>query len=95
MRFDWDSTKAESNKRKHGVSFEEARTVFYEAGALIFDDSDHSDDEERFLLMGPDIAGRVLVVVHCYRQDDDVVRIISARPATRREREVFLEQGGK
>jgi uncharacterized DUF497 family protein len=95
MRFEWDEVKARANRKKHGVTFDEARTVFYEESALLFDDPDHSDDEDRFLLLGPSAARRLLVVVHCYRENDDVIRIISAREATRRERDAFVTRGSK
>ncbi len=94
MRFEWDDGKSRSNEKKHGVSFEEARSVFYEENALLYDDPDHSDEEQRFLLLGPSATGRVLVVVHCCREDGDVIRVISARKATRRERDAYLVQGG-
>ena len=89
MRFEWNKAKSTSNLRKHGVSFEEAQTVFYEDSALLFDDPDHSADEDRFLLLGPSAALRILIVVHCYRDRDEVIRIISARKATRNEQAVF------
>lgn len=89
MRFEWNKAKSTSNRRKHGVSFEEAQTVFYEDSALLFDDPDHSADEDRFLLLGPSAASRILIVVHCYRDQDEVICIISARKATRNEQAVF------
>jgi len=94
MRFEWDEEKSGLNERKHGVTFEEARSVFYDDTALLYDDPDHSEDEERFLLLGPSVLGRVLVVVHCCREEGDVIRIISARKATRREQDAYLEHGG-
>jgi uncharacterized DUF497 family protein len=72
-------------KRKHGISFEEARTVFADEYALLLDDPDHSTDDERFILHGLSAAFRVLVVVHTYRRPDDTIRILSARKATKRE----------
>src|SRR5262245_45717602 len=87
LRFTWDPRKADSNRRKHGVTFEEARTVFYDEGAVLIDEPDHSDDDDdRFVLLGMSGHARVLVVVHCYRTDGDVIRIISARRANRSER---------
>ena len=86
MRFDWDDAKARENLRKHGVSFDEARTAFDDERALLLPDPDHSDDEERFVLLGVSATLRVLTVVHCYVEDDEVVRLISARKATRSER---------
>ncbi len=85
LRFEWDEAKNRSNRRKHGVSFEEARTAFLDENARAAPDPDHSDDEERFVLLGISISLRVLVVCHCYRQEDEVIRIISARKADRDE----------
>jgi uncharacterized DUF497 family protein len=92
MRFEWEQDKAEANLRKHGVSFEEAQTVFFDDAALLYDDPDHSNDEQRLLLVGPSAGLRVLVVVHCYRESDEVIRIISARKATSRERRAYVAQ---
>ena len=80
-RFEWDEKKNTSNKRKHGVSFEEARTAFLDDNARVIPDPDHSEDEARFVLLGLSISLRVLVVCHCYRHNDEVIRIISARKA--------------
>lgn len=85
-RFAWDPRKARENLRKHGVSFEEAVTAFSDEEALLLDDPDHSTDEERFVLLGLSGTLRLLTVVHCYRVDDEVIRVISARRATRSER---------
>lgn len=85
LKFDWDPAKALANRRKHGVSFEDAQTVFSDERARLIDDPDHSEDEERFLLLGLSSSLRVLVVAHCYRAEGDVIRIISARRATREE----------
>jgi uncharacterized DUF497 family protein len=87
--FEWDGAKARSNRRKHGVSFEEAATVFADPLARVFDDPDHLADEARFLLLGVSYAQRVLIVVHVERGDR--LRIISARPATSRERAKLKE----
>ena len=84
-RFEWDESKSRANKRKHGISFDEARTAFLDENARVVPDATHSDDEERFVLLGLSIATRVLVVCHCYRQNDDIIRIISARKADRDE----------
>ena len=89
LRFEWDEAKNRRNKRKHGVSFEEAMTVFSDEHALLIDDPDHSQDEDRFILLGLSISLRPLIVTHCYREDDDVIRIITARKATRMERETY------
>jgi len=85
-RFEWDSRKESQNRRNHGISFAEAKTVFFDENALLISDPDHSDTEERFVLLGLSGGLRTLVVCHCYRQDDDVIRIISARKADRQER---------
>lgn len=87
IRFEWDPAKAAANLRKHGVSFAEAETAFYDDYARVLADPDHSTDEEdRFLLLGVSSALRVLVVVHCLREAGSVIRLISARRATRVER---------
>jgi len=89
LRFQWDERKNRSNKRKHGVSFEEAKTVFLDDNARLIDDPDHSQNEDRFILMGVSELLRVLVVCHCYREHrdgEDVIRIISARRANDEER---------
>ena len=91
--FEWDDKKNRSNIVKHGVSFEEASTVFYDENAVLFDDPDHSEYEDRFLIIGISESLRICIVSHCYREDDEVIRIISARKATRSETE-FYEKGG-
>jgi len=80
--FEWDPVKAAANLSKHKVSFEDAQTVFSDERARLIDDPDHSEDEERFLLLGLSSSLRLLVVAHCYRSTDNVIRIISARKAT-------------
>lgn len=85
IRFEWDAAKAASNLRKHGVSFDEARTVFYDEFAIQFHDEAHSAMEDRFLMLGLSSAANLLLVCHCERQDGDIVRIISARKATKQE----------
>jgi len=82
-RFTWDPRKAKGNVRKHGVSFEEAQTVFLDDHALLIGDPDHSDEEDRFLLLGVSSVLRVLVVCHCYRESDGVIRLFSAREGDR------------
>lgn len=89
LAFTWDPAKARKNLRKHGVSFEEAETVFYDDRARLVDDPDHSEAEDRFILLGLSRALRVLVVVHAYRETDTVIRIISARKATPQERTAY------
>ena len=88
----WDDSKNAANIRKHGVSFEEAQGVFADEHGLLIDDPDHSDDEDRFILLGISAQLRMLVVCHCYRRDDEIIRIISARPADRRERKRYVQQ---
>jgi uncharacterized DUF497 family protein len=89
LRFEWDAPKAAANLRKHGVSFEEARTVFLDENALLRPDEDHSGDEDRFVLLGVSGRLRTLVVCHCYRQEDAVIRLISARKASSDERRQY------
>jgi len=85
IQFEWDERKNRENKRKHKVSFEEAQSVFLDENALRFFDPDHSEDEDRFLMLGMSFTLRVLVVCHCYREDDSVIRICSARKADKSE----------
>jgi len=89
FRFEWDERKAVANKRKHGISFAEAKTAFLDEDARVIPDPEHSEDEERFVLLGLSISVRVLVVCHCYRKDGEVIRIISARKADRDEIEQY------
>lgn len=93
LRFAWDDRKDAQNRRKHGVSFEEAQTVFFDERALLLDDPDHSDQEDRFILLGLSAALRTLVVCHCYRAASGVIRIISARKANRAERQEYMGRG--
>lgn len=90
LRFTWDSAKAKANVAKHGVSFPEAQTVFLDERARLIDDSEHSHDEARFVLLGLSVRLRVLVVVHAYREARGIIRIISARRATPRERQQYV-----
>jgi uncharacterized protein len=85
LRFEWDPAKSASNRRKHGVTFEEAQTAFHDDEALLLDDPDHSELEDRFILLGVSAALRILVVCHCTRKAGTVIRIISARKANRHE----------
>jgi len=85
MRFEWEESKNRQNRRKHGVSFEEAQTVFLDENAVRFFDPDHSAKEDRFLMLGISYRLRVLIVCHCHRADDYLIRIISARKANRQE----------
>lgn len=89
--FEWDERKSRANRRKHSVSFEEARTAFFDENARVIADPDHSDGEDRFVLLGLGASLRLLVVCHCYRQGDGIVRIISARRADRTEQRQYRE----
>lgn len=85
IRFEWDANKAAANQRKHGVSFDEARTVFFDENAKLINDPDHSDDEDRFVMLGLSSNFRFVLVCHCYREQGNVIRIISARKASTKE----------
>jgi hypothetical protein len=89
IRFEWDAAKSRANVRKHGVSFEEAQSVFYDDFALQFYDPENSEAEDRFLLLGMSNQSRILLVCHCERASGAVIRIISARKATRNERKHY------
>lgn len=89
LRFEWDEAKAAANAKKHGVTFEEARSVFFDERARLIDDPDHSEDEERFILLGLSSTLRMIVVCHCYRSKGNIIRIISARKATARESKAY------
>jgi uncharacterized DUF497 family protein len=89
LRFERDEQKDGTNRRKHRVSFEEAQTVFFDDHALIIPDPEHSKAEERFVLLGLSSTLRVLVVCHCFREDDEAIRIISARKANKSERAAY------
>ena len=91
LEFEWDENKNEINKTKHKISFEEAETVFYDENAVIIDDPEHSQDEERFIILGFSARARMLMVCHCYRGEDEVIRIISARKATSEETKQYNE----
>ncbi len=85
LKFEWDENKNRINKSKHKVSFEEAKTVFYDEEALVINDPEHSENEERFIILGESSRANLLVVCHCYRISETVIRIISARKATKTE----------
>ena len=91
LNFEWDPNKAEINQKKHAIAFEEAKTVFDDPEALVIDDPDHSESEERFIILGFSIRANLLVVCHCYRESESVIRIISARKATVREAKQYHE----
>ncbi len=92
IRFEWDENKADGNPLKHdGITFEEATSVFDDENAILFDDPDHSDDEDRFILLGMSSRANLLIVCHCYRCEDSIIRIISARKATRTAAKQYTE----
>ena len=86
LDYEWDENNNQISIRKHGVSFEEAKTVFYDEEALLIDDPEHSEEEDRFIIPGFSRNANMLVVCHCYRESDTKIRIISARKATKAER---------
>jgi uncharacterized DUF497 family protein len=92
LRFEWDPRKAKSNATKHGVSFDEASTAFYDDNGLVIEDPAHSEAEDRFILLGLSATVRLVVVVHCFRDQDAVIRIISARKATPAESRQYQDQ---
>ena len=89
LRFEWDKEKNRENQRKHGVSFVEAQTVFFDENAVEFYDDEHSEWEDRFMLLGISTKMRVLLVCHCLRESGSIIRIISARKATKNERKLY------
>jgi uncharacterized DUF497 family protein len=89
IQFDWNEKKNKNNIQKHGISFNEAKTVFWDEHAILISDNEHSEFEDRFLILGFSFKSSLLVVVHCYREDDEIIRIISARKATRTERNTY------
>lgn len=91
LKFEWDDNKNQTNIKKHGISFEEASSVFYDEEALIIADEEHSDDEERFVLIGFSFKANLLVVCHCCREQDSIIRIISARKANGSERNEYFK----
>ena len=95
MRFEWDPNKNEINKKKHGISFEEAKTVFYDECAILFDDPDHSEEEDRFIILGLSQRENLCIVSHCYRGEDEIIRIISARKATKTETSFYTANRGE
>jgi len=85
LQFEWDKRKEQANIKKHGVSFDEARSVFYDEDAMQFFDPEHSDNEDRFIMLGISFKLRTLVVCHCFRENETLIRIISARKADSEE----------
>ena len=92
LRFEWDVAKASANQRKHRISFDEAQEVFFDDHALLMADPDHSTAEDRFVILGLSRRSRLLVVCHCYRQSDEVIRLISARRAGTHERRQYFQR---
>jgi uncharacterized DUF497 family protein len=92
IRFEWDEAKNRANFKKHGVWFEEGQSVFYDDHARLIPDPDHSENEERVVLLGLSHELKLLIVVHCYRESDEVIRIISARKATKPESRQYQER---
>ena len=93
IRFEWDEEKNRLNRKKHGLWFEEATQVFNDPHSRFFLDKDHSNDEERYAAIGYSSEDRILVVIHCYRESNEIIRIISARVATKKERKYYYEEG--
>ncbi len=91
IKFEWDNNEALINIEKHGITFSEASTVFADENAILFDDPEHSMEEERFMLLGMSSQAKMLIVCHCYRGTDDIIRIISARKATKTEVQQYHE----
>ena len=92
IRFEWDETKNHANLKKHKISFEEAKTVFYDENARLISDPNHSNGEDRFILLGLSHNAKILVVVHAYKEKDELIRIISARKATKKENEYYFRK---
>ncbi len=92
LLFEWDPKKNEINKKKHGLSFEVAKEVFYDEFAIVFDDPDHSIEEDRFLIIGSIRAEQICIVSHCYRDNENRIRIISARRAAKTEQRAYLDR---
>lgn len=92
IQFEWDENKNRINQRKHGISFDEAQTVFHDEYAILFDDPEHSEDEDRFLIIGMTKKERVCIVSRCYRGQENTIRIISARKATRNEKKFYIAE---
>ncbi len=91
LRFEWDKNKNATNIKKHGIAFEEAQTVFFDDDALLIEDPEHSREEERFIILGMSRRANLLVVCHCLRESETVIRIISARKATKTESNYYYD----
>lgn len=94
INFEWDENKNHTNQKKHGIDFEEAKTVFYDDNAILFDDPEHSREEERFLILGISKYENLCIVSHCCRSNDNIIRIISARKATKSEIKTYNRYAG-
>jgi len=90
LEFSWNDRKNKTNKKKHGISFEEAQTIFFDENVVEFFDPDHSESENRFIMLGLSYRLRVLVVCHCFRESESEIRIVSARKATKKEQKMYL-----
>jgi len=89
VKFEWNAAKADANIKKHGISFEEAKSVFYDELAIQFYQNDNEEAEDRFLLLGMSATHKILMICHCEREQGNIVRIISARKATKNERQFY------
>lgn len=94
INFEWNEKENQINQRKHGINFEEAKTVFFDDNAILFDDPEHSMEEERFLILGISKNENLCIVSHCYRLGDNIIRIISARKATKNETKIYNQFAG-
>ena len=92
IKFEWDENKNQTNQKKHGISFEEAKEVFFDDDAILFDDPEHSKGEERFLIIGLIQEEKICIVSHCYRDKENTIRIISARKATKNEKKIYTDR---
>ena len=92
IKFEWDESKNELNQKKHGLSFETAKEVFFDEYAILFDDPDHSEEEDRFLIIGEIKSEQICIVSHCYRDKENFIRLISARRATKAEQKIYFER---
>ncbi len=91
IEFLWDPKKDQTNRKKHRISFEEAKTVFFDDNARVIHDPDHSISEERFIILGMSITVKLLIVIHCYLENESIIRIISARKANKKEQKQYWE----
>ena len=92
IHFEWDKNKNRANQKKHHISFEEAKTVFYDENAILFFDEPHSDEEERYILLGQSETSKILIICHCYIEAHSTIRIYSARQATKTEQKSYYQR---